>query len=278
MAPMLSRSADVEAGRGRLLDYFLVATLDGAVAFAEMNGMAMHVAEQLHLDMARLGKVFFHIDFVIAESGSCFATRQLIGLTNFASVQRDLHTLATATRRRLDEDGVADFFGHLDGLIDRLYRTVAAGNGRHAMRLDRLLGSNLVAHNADMVRRRADKGEAVLFYHLGKIGIFRHEADAGVDGVGAGDAGRRQDGGYVQITVLGRRRPDADALVRQAHMHGIGIGGRMNGDGGNTHFPAGAVDAEGDFPAIGDQDFFEHSRRLSLRSAGFRRIQPDARR
>jgi hypothetical protein len=32
----------------------------------------------------------------------------------------------------------------------------------------------------------------------------------------------------------------------------------MHGNRRNPHFLAGAVDAQRDFPTIGDQDFFEH--------------------
>ena len=41
-------------------------------------------------------------------------------------------------------------------------------------------------------------------------------------------------------------------------MHGVGVGGGMDGDGADAHLAAGAVDAERDLAAVGDQDFFEH--------------------
>jgi hypothetical protein len=46
-------------------------------------------------------------------------------------------------------------------------------------------------------------------------------------------------------------------------MHGIGIGGGMNGNGANAHFAASAMDTKRNFAAIGNQDFFKH-RALSL--------------
>ena len=53
---------------------------------------------------------------------------------------------------------------------------------------------------------------------------------------------------------------EADAAVRigEAHMHGIGVGGGMNGHRRNPQFLAGAQDAKRDLAAIGDQDFLEH--------------------
>ena len=62
----------------------------------------------------------------------------------------------------------------------------------------------------------------------------------------------------VEIALRRGRRADADAFVGQPHMHRVRIGGRMHRDRGDSHLLAGAVDAERDFAAIGNQDFFEH--------------------
>ena len=37
----------------------------------------------------------------------------------------------------------------------------------------------------------------------------------------------------------------------------VGIG--VHGDGLNAELPAGAHDSDGDFPAVGDQNFIDHS-------------------
>jgi hypothetical protein len=41
-------------------------------------------------------------------------------------------------------------------------------------------------------------------------------------------------------------------------MHGVGVGGGMHGDRLDAHFAAGALDAQRDLAAIGDQDLLEH--------------------
>ena len=41
-------------------------------------------------------------------------------------------------------------------------------------------------------------------------------------------------------------------------MHGFGVDGRMDGDSGDAQLLGGAQDPQGDFAAIGDQDFVEH--------------------
>ena len=45
-------------------------------------------------------------------------------------------------------------------------------------------------------------------------------------------------------------------------MHGVGVGGRMDRDGLDAHFMAGAVDAERDLAAIGDQQLFNGHKRM----------------
>ena len=52
---------------GAFLDEFLVATLDGTFAFAQVYHVAEEVAHDLDFDVARLQEVFLHVDAVIAE-------------------------------------------------------------------------------------------------------------------------------------------------------------------------------------------------------------------
>jgi len=54
------------------------------------------------------------------------------------------------------------------------------------------------------------------------------------------------------------------------NVHGIGIRLRINGDGTDVQFFASADDPNGDFTAIGDQDFFEHG--LSVKANRFNDI------
>ena len=88
---------------------------------------------------------------------------------------------------------------------------------------------------------------------LGKFGVFRQKAIAGMDRIGVGDLGRGDDRGDVEIGIARGRRPDADGMVGQPHMHRIGIGGGMHRHRLDAHFVSGAVDAQRDLAAIGDQ-------------------------
>src|SRR5688572_8603927 len=52
-----------------------------------------------------------------------------------------------------------------------------------------------------------------------------------------------------------------DRLIRFAHVEGIGVGVRKNGDGADLETPRGADDAAGDLAAIGDEQRADHRRR-----------------
>ena len=108
----------------------------------------------------------------------------------------------------------------------------------------------------------ADPDQIVTLDDLGELRILAQEAVARVDRVGVDDFGGRDDVGDVQIGVGRRRRADAYCFVGKAHVHRIGIGGRMDGNRLDAHFVAGAVDPERDLAAVGDQQLLDfHVRR-----------------
>src|SRR5690606_31357368 len=54
-------------GRGRFFEDLLVAALQRTIAFAEMDRIAVPVAEHLEFDVARIAEIFFEIDRFVAE-------------------------------------------------------------------------------------------------------------------------------------------------------------------------------------------------------------------
>ena len=135
---------------------------------------------------------------------------------------------------------------------------VRARHDRDAEALGRRLGLDLVAHDADVLGGRTDEGDAVLLQDLGEARVLRQEAVARMDGVGAGDLAGGEQARDVEIALGRRRRADAHALVGEAHVHGIGIGRGVHGDGGDADLLAGALDPERDLAAVGDQHLVEH--------------------
>ena len=100
--------------------------------------------------------------------------------------------------------------------------------------------------------------DVVLFEDFGEARVLGQEAVARMHGVGAGDLAGREQRRDVEIAVARGRRSDADALVGEPHMHGVGVGGRMHRDGRDAELLAGAQHAQRDLAAIGYEDFFEH--------------------
>jgi len=88
-----------------------------------------------------------------------------------------------------------------------------------------------------------------------------------MNGVDVGHFGGADDAVNPQITVRCRSLADANGLVGQLNVHGIGVRLRINGDGADVQFLASADDPNGDFTAIGDQDFFKHG--LSVKANRF---------
>jgi hypothetical protein len=67
---MAARALRRHAGRGRLLEHLLVAALHRAVALEEVDAVALRVAEDLDLDVARAHQVFLDQHAVVAEGAA----------------------------------------------------------------------------------------------------------------------------------------------------------------------------------------------------------------
>ena len=265
---MVGALLGVERRRRALLPHLLVATLQRAVALAEMDRIAQPVAEDLDLDVARLLEIFLDIDRVVAEGGLGLGPGGAERVRQVGLGAGHLHAASAAAGCRLDDDRVADL------AADALRRVVigdAALGSRHAGDAQRLggpLGFDLVAHGADMLGLGADEGDVVILQDLGEAGVLGEKAVAGMDGIGAGDLAGGEQRRNVKIAVARRRRPDADALVGEAHMHGVGIRRGMDRHGGDAEFLGGAQHAERDLAAIGDQDLVEHALDHSITISG----------
>ena len=244
-----------------------MAALQRAIALAQVDGVALAVAEHLDLDVARLGQVLLDVDGIVAERGLGLRARGRQREAQIGRRVRDLHAAPAAAGGRLDQHGEAHVLGDLHRLGLARHGAVGARHDRNAEALGGLLGLDLVAHDADVLGRRADEGDLVLFQDLGEAGVLREEAVAGMHGVGAGDLAGGEQARNVEVAFGGGRRADADAFVGEPHVHGIGVGRRMHRDGGDAELLARALDAQCDLSPVGDQDLVEHSLLGSGRSA-----------
>src|SRR5206468_6292752 len=87
----------VDDGRRTFLDELLIAPLDRAVAFAQVqDGFA--VGEDLHFDVPHAGEIFFDVDRAVAERRLRFACGVRVGGRQFALVADEANAAAAATR------------------------------------------------------------------------------------------------------------------------------------------------------------------------------------
>src|SRR6516162_1076336 len=107
LAHLLARRI-VEQRARRLLDDFLVAALDRAFALAEINDVAVLVAQHLDLDVAWIGDEFFDKDAIIAEARFGFRPRAGETLRDLGLAKGDAHALATAAGGGLDHHRITD--------------------------------------------------------------------------------------------------------------------------------------------------------------------------
>ena len=218
----------------------------------------MLIGQHLNFYMARRIDQFLQIKRRIAERRLRFGARHRHRFRQFLLALDLLHAASAAAGYSLHQNRIANRFGGGGEFCDIPQRARRTRNHRHAQFLHSLLGLHFIAHHADMRRRRADKGEARLLDDTGEIGVFREKAVAGMNGIGVGDFGSRDDGGNIEITITYRGRPDTNRFIRDARMHSVGIGNGMHRDGLDAQFPARAVNAHRDFAAIGYENFVEH--------------------
>ena len=117
-------------GRGDF-DDLLMPALHGAIAFVEMDEIAMLVAEELHFEMAGPDDELFEKDRRVAERGAGFAAGLFDGLIELLGLVGDAHAAAAAAHGRLDDHRIAELLGQLANLLAVAHRVIAAGQDRH---------------------------------------------------------------------------------------------------------------------------------------------------
>ena len=174
-----------------------------------------------------------------------------------SSCSHQAHATPTATGAGLDHQWEADAFGFpLQGGIV-LGTALITGDARYAGVEHGEFGQAFAAHQFDRLGAGADEGERGLLAGAGEVGVFREEAVAGVNGVGAGQLGGGEDGLCVQVGLVDGRRADVYGFVGHLHVQGIGIRVAVHGHGAVAEGLGSALDAAGDFTAVGDQDLGE---------------------
>ena len=229
-----------QAGRGRFLNDLLVPTLDGAIAVTEDPNRAVHVGDDLNLDMPGRGQIWLHEDGAVAERGGRFSR----GLVEFAlkvfGTLDDPHTSSAATSRRLHQEG--EILGRGRVGIDL--------EDRYAGGLHELLGLDLRAHNGDRFGVRADPRQADGCDVASELSVLGQEAVAGVDGVGTGRLRRCDDEVAAQISIGRGVTGKMHRPVSLADERCVRVGVGVDRDGRDAEFTRSAKHPPGDLPAV----------------------------
>ena len=93
----------VDRRRGRLLDDFLVAALDRALALAEVHDVPVRVAEDLHFDVSRVREVALEQHAGVAEGGRRLAPRRGQRRVETGEVGDHAHPATAAAGAGLDD-------------------------------------------------------------------------------------------------------------------------------------------------------------------------------
>src|SRR5579863_3817599 len=158
----------IEQRARRFLDDLLIAALDRAFALAEIDDIAVLVAENLDFDVARIGDELLDEHAVVAEARFRLGAGARKSFLEFGAAVGDAHTLAAAARRRLDHHRIADLVGDLFRLLVVLDHAEKAGNGRDLGGGGPALALDLVAHGGDRLRVRPDEDDAGFGERLGE--------------------------------------------------------------------------------------------------------------
>ncbi len=127
----------VEERARRLLDDLLMPALDRAFALAEIDDVAVRVAQHLDFDMPRLLDVLFDKDAVVGKARPSLAGRRAEPVARLLVRGCDAHALAAAAGRSLEHDRVADIAGDRDRGFSIGNDLEISRHGRNARRLGR---------------------------------------------------------------------------------------------------------------------------------------------
>jgi hypothetical protein len=237
----------VEEGRRAFFHDLLVAALKTALAFAEVDDVAVRVGEHLDLDVAGAAHPALHEERVVAERARGLAPGGGDRTWQLRALRHQSHALAPAAGSRLEEDGQAHRLGCGRDLGVRHAGRAPTRHHRHPCRSHEVPRPDLVAHRLDHIGGRPDPHELRTEHGPCELRPLREEPVARVHRLRTGRRGRSDDG--VGVEVPG----DRDGHVGAAHVQTSRVVGGVHGD--RSH-PLGAKrpeDPDGDLAAVGDE-------------------------
>ena len=173
----------VEIGRRRALDHFLVAPLDRAVAFEQVDEATVGVAQKLHFDVPGAPDELFQIDFILAEGRLGFAFAGLNGVEQLVLAFDRPHAPAAAAPGRLEHDRIADCRRQPFHFIRVVGKRFGRGHDWHANGDREIARGDLVAERAHGLRSGPDEEDAMVGAGFREFRALRQKAVTRMDRV-----------------------------------------------------------------------------------------------
>src|SRR5215212_9682295 len=98
-------------GRRTLFNHFLMAALNGTLALAEMDHVAVRVTKYLYLNMPWAFDGFFKVERRVAERRGSFSLSSLKSRTEIGAAGDEAHAFAAATSCCFQHHGIAKLLG-----------------------------------------------------------------------------------------------------------------------------------------------------------------------
>ena len=134
------------APRGRKLHDLLVAALKRAVAFKQVDDVAVPVAQHLHFDVLGLDKEFLDKDILVAERLLRLALDLREIYSDILCAVAAAHSAAASSSCCLEQHRIAEFLRECDRVIYIGQRARRARDSGHTTLVRNGLGGQLVAH------------------------------------------------------------------------------------------------------------------------------------
>ena len=236
-----------------------MAALDGAVALAEMDAVAVLVGEHLELDVLGVLDVALDEDLVAAEG---------------AAAPRSARTAAGAAARprsrttRIPRPPPPAAALSISGNPASATKACASSALRAGCSMPGTTGTparraislafSLLPRSRIACGLGPMKAMPLSCARLGEGGILGEKAVSGMQRVHAVLLADVDELADVQVGVRGGRAPQPLGEVREHDVQRVGVGVAVHGDGLDAHLAAGADDAHRDLAPVRDEQAFEH--------------------
>ena len=189
----------------------------------------------------------------IREVAQRFAGGEFGARGEFIGMVHDAHAFTTATGSRFDQQRKTHCAGvGYEGLHAAFPR--AAWRHRNAVRDGEFPRPQLVAHEFDHVRLRADEAQTRAFHCGGEAGILRQKSVSRMHRIRVGLVRGGEQLGDIKIGRSRHLGMQFDRSVGGRHMRRLAIGEVVDGRGLQTEGAGGTLNPARDLTAVRNQD------------------------